>query len=58
MSVVQLEKVLKFLSKESVETLSREEFRIEVPPEFENGTKAVIGPALKPIGAGRKFTDK
>lgn len=56
--MVQLEKVLKFLSKESVETLSREEFRIEVPPEFENGTKAVIGPALKPIGAGRKFTDK
>ncbi|KFY92749.1 hypothetical protein V500_04052 [Pseudogymnoascus sp. VKM F-4518 (FW-2643)] len=58
LSVVQLDKVLKFLSKESVETLSREEFRIEVPPEFENGTKAVIGPVLKPIGGGRKFTDE
>lgn len=54
--MVKLDKVLKHLGKEAVETLSREEFRIEVPPEFENGTKSVIGPVLKPIGGGEEFT--
>ncbi|KFY29836.1 hypothetical protein V494_08440 [Pseudogymnoascus sp. VKM F-4513 (FW-928)] len=58
LSVVQLDKVLQFLSKESVETLSQEKFRLEVPPEFEfkNGVKSVIGQVLKPVGAGTGLT--
>lgn len=58
LSVVQLDKVLKFVSKEAVKTLSEEEFRIEVPPEFENGTKAVIGPVLKLVGGDQEGFQK
>ncbi|KFY39719.1 hypothetical protein V495_05784 [Pseudogymnoascus sp. VKM F-4514 (FW-929)] len=57
LSVVQLDKVLKFIGKDAVEILSREEFRIEVPPEFENGTKSVIGPVLKLVRGGRECTE-
>ncbi|PQE30842.1 Taurine catabolism dioxygenase protein [Rutstroemia sp. NJR-2017a WRK4] len=50
LSVLQLDKVLKLVSKEALKTLSEEKFRIEVPPEFANGTKSVIGPVLKLVG--------
>lgn len=56
--MVKLDNILKFLDSEVVETLSREEFRIEVPPEFENGTKSVVGPVLKPVEGGRECTEK
>ncbi|TGO43620.1 hypothetical protein BOTNAR_1662g00010 [Botryotinia narcissicola] len=50
LSVLQLDKVLKLVSKEALKTLSEGKFRIEVPSEFANGTKSVIGPVLKLVG--------
>ncbi|THV54928.1 hypothetical protein BGAL_0017g00220 [Botrytis galanthina] len=50
LSVLQVDKVLKLVSKEALKTLSEGKFRIEVPSEFANGTKSVIGPVLKLVG--------
>ena len=46
LSALQLSKVLRKLSKETMEALFLEEFRIEVPPEFEDGTQFIVGSVL------------
>ena len=52
LSVLSLEKVLPNLSKEAIETLHAEEFRIEVPPEFQNGAEFTTGSLLLSEGEG------
>jgi len=52
LSVLSLEKVLQRLSKEAIETLHAQEFRIEVPPEFQNGSESTTGSLLISEGEG------
>lgn len=58
LSVVQLDKVLKYLSEDAVKVLGEDEFKIVVPPEFRNGVKYVIGPVLKPVGGKQGTVQK
>jgi alpha-ketoglutarate-dependent taurine dioxygenase len=46
LSVLLVESFVKNLSEETIEALSASEFRIDVPPEFADGTEFIVGPLL------------